>query len=122
MEDSPYITPIVRLEALKQQKRAIEREEDELTKAIKAGLDIGELDEDTIKMYGLEPRTRDGGYDDGLVAVCKRKQLDDAWGTKEVLVQKQVKEYIAEGRITKDEAAPFKKPDSFYLQLPREKK
>lgn len=117
----PYTTAVVRLEEIKQQKRCIEREEKELTASIKAGLDSGLLEEDTIKMLGLEPRTRSGGYDDSMVALCKKKELDDCWGVKEVLDQKQVKEAIEMGQLSEDEVAPYKKADTFFLQLPREK-
>lgn len=116
-----YIEAVVQLRELKLAKKEIEDSEKELTKTIVAGRDLGEIDDDTITMLGLEPRKRSGSYDDAMVALCKQKGLVDCYAVKEVLVQDEVKEAVASGQITEEEAQQYKKPDTVYFQLPRSK-
>lgn len=117
-----YTEAVMALEQIKAEKKALEEKEAELTKQVEAGWELGMVTEDVLDAFGLKRRTRDNGYDDSMVALCKKKGLDDAWAVKEVLVQAEAKEAVASGQITEDEAEAYKKKPSVWYELPRGKK
>lgn len=117
-----YVDAVVELQDIKLQKKEIEEKEEFLTASIKSGIAAGLIDEDQIRLLGLNPRTRSGGYDDGVCVVLKDKGFRDAVTVKEVADQKTVKELEASGQLTADDLDPYRKKDSWWLELPRGKK
>lgn len=117
-----YAEAVVRLEQVKRDIKALEDEETSLTETIKTGKELGQIDDEEIKMIGLVPNKRTGGYKDDVCYLLKQKGLREAILTKEAPDQKQVKEYEETGVLTAEELAEYKKADSWFLSLPREKK
>jgi len=106
----------------KRQIKQLELLEESLELALKDGLREGVIDEETIKGLGLNPTRRSGGFDEGMLALLKLRGLRDAIVTQEKVDQKRAKELLASGVLTEAEVEPYKKPDSLYFTLPREKK
>ena len=117
-----YAEAVIALEEVKREIASLEVMEKQLVETVNNGRKSGELSDDEIKVYGLMPSVRSGGYDDGIVSLLKKKDLRDAIETKEKAIAKMVKEYEEQGVLTADEVEPYKKPDSLVLSLPKTKK
>lgn len=113
------IEVVTTLETTLREIKQLEVLKDGLSETLKKAIRDGEVDEDTIKSYGVQPGKRSGGLDDSICVLLKEKGLRDAVVTKEIADGKQVREYLSDGRLTKDEVEPYQKPDSTWFGLPR---
>lgn len=121
MSDTTYVDAVVELEQVKREITALEVIKDKLQETVKTGRELGMITDEEIKVYGLTPSTKFGGYKDTVISLLKAKDLRDAIVTKETFDAKQVREWEETGVLSADELKEHKKPDSFTLSLPKTK-
>lgn len=117
-----YVAIAEQLECILHVIRQNEAEKEILSALLKQGREEGEIEDEIINGLGLTITKRRGSYDDGAVSVFKRHELEDAYATKEVLIQDVAREYVESGQVPAEEMEPYKKPDSVFFGLPRSKK
>lgn len=119
MASDELIEVVVTLEDTLRQIKALENLKDGLSETLKKAVKEGEIDEDTIKSYGVQPGKRSGGYDNSIVSLLKARGFRDAVVIEEKADGKQVKELVDTGELTEADVEPYKKPDSTWFGLPR---